>query len=146
MKRYLLRNNDVDEKFENNTLTDYIFTSIEQSLKYFLFTVYRFWAHYSAEIMWRTLTVNAFFVSVGELHFNNFTSHKGVLFFYIIYCKIYVGCVHTCDHKLKRAVFIHLQTLRPCNIVLVEYKLSYHNNSFSLNGFQSLRPKRNNTE
>lgn len=42
MKRYLLRNNDVDEKFENNTLTDYIFTSIEQSLKYFLFTVYRF--------------------------------------------------------------------------------------------------------
>ena len=34
MKRYPLRNNEIDEKFEN-TLSDFIFTSIEQSLKYF---------------------------------------------------------------------------------------------------------------
>ena len=115
MKRYSLRNNESQWEVWKYTVRFYFYLHRAKS-KVFL-VIYRFWPHHSTGIMWRTLTFNAFFFFVGEMHFNNFTSHKGVLFFYIIFCKIYVGCVHTCNHK--KISFYSLAD-RACNLVLVE--------------------------
>ena len=114
MKRYPLRNNEIRREVWKYTVRFYFYVRRAKS-KVFL-VIYRFWPHHSTGIMWRTLTFNAFFVSVGEMYFNNF-SHKGVLFFYIIFCKIYVGCVHTCNHK---KISFYSFADRSCNIVLVE--------------------------